>query len=103
MSLYYENGSPVEVVYSDVYFDEPPPSEESHDQDAMKALIGVVFELGTWAGKDPIRQFAARIVMRQENRSPKRFAEENRVSKSIIYHRIREAKALLVPSVNGNS
>ena len=89
---FYEDGQIVGTVEADIYRDEPE-AEPERDMDAMQALLGVVFELGAWAGRDKIKTFAARCVLRQEAQSPPNFARENRVSESYVRRVIRQAQA----------
>lgn len=92
MTYFDSNGDPVEVCQPEVY-DEP--TSQDLDATAMTALLSVVFELGTWAGKDKVRQYAARVVMRQEAQSAKNFARENKVSESLVFLRLSEAKRFI--------
>ncbi len=91
----YENGQIVETCEPDIYFNDESVAESSLGMDAMQALLAVTFELGTWAGKDPVKQFAARTVMRQESECPRRFAARHEVSASYVRQCIRKAKLVI--------
>jgi len=90
----FENGELVQVVGPDIYRDEPD-TEPARDMDSMTALLSVVFSLGQWSGQCPIKEFAARTVMRQTTQSTANYARENGVSDSFVRRRIREAQALI--------
>lgn len=91
---YYQETHGPTVEGDHIFFDDEPQKDEP-DSQAMQALLGVVFELGAWSGKDPVKQYAARVVMRQEAQGVQAFAQENRVSDSFVRRRIREARAVI--------
>lgn len=102
MNTAFENGELVQVVGPDIYLDEAE-AEPERDLDAMQALLSVVFELGAWAGKDKIKTFAARCVLRQEAQSPASFARENKVSGSYLRRVIRQAHSQVQAQVSSSA
>lgn len=89
------HGDPVLTCDPEIYFDEGPAPEPDRDEGNMSALLAVVFELGQWAGQNKVREYAARIVMRQECQTVRNFARAARVSESLVHLRIREANKFL--------
>jgi len=94
VNYFNEQGDPVLTCAPDIYGDEPQVEPE-RNIDAMQALLGVVFELGQWAGRDKVKAFAAYIVMRQSKQSTASFAKENGVSDSYVRRVIRQAQSVI--------
>lgn len=91
MSYHNESGFADGEIVPAVGFDyegtgvfEPEPAEPERAVDNMTCLLGVIFSLGAWAGKDPLKQWAAKSVMRMEDRRPCEMARKYRVSTAYL-------------------
>jgi hypothetical protein len=67
------------------------PRNDSHDLAGLEAI----FALANWAGRSRARQFAVRIILRQEVRSVRDFSLEVGIARTTIHREIRNARGQL--------
>ena len=65
-------------------------SASSHDQGEV-----VGFQMGCWAGRDRVKQYAIEMARGHSCESVRHFAAAHRVSESLVHRRIRQARRFI--------